>query len=134
MVLQPPFGLPDLNDIPGTPVYASMAVSYTHLDVYKRQGKEIRTGEVYGSTVSFRLPDKRRGTLSGGTGHGRFWRTAEAVSYTHLDVYKRQVVLCACHRRAGRVVVREDDSRSMGNESRLKDDAYVHDRTVYPAA
>ena len=42
------------------------------------QGKEIRTGEVYGSTVSFRLPDKRRGTLSGGTGHGRFWRTAEA--------------------------------------------------------
>mgnify|MGYP006920191281 CR=1 FL=1 len=31
------------------------------------QGKEIRAGEVYGSTVRFRLPDKRRGTLSGGT-------------------------------------------------------------------
>ena len=31
------------------------------------QGKEIRAGEVYGRTVSFRLPDKRRGTLSGGT-------------------------------------------------------------------
>ena len=31
------------------------------------QGKEIRAGEVYVSTVSFRLPDKRRGTLSGGT-------------------------------------------------------------------
>ena len=29
------------------------------------QGKEIRAGEVYGSTVRFRLPDKRRGTLSG---------------------------------------------------------------------
>ena len=42
------------------------------------QGKEIRAGEVYGRTVSFRLPDKRRGTLSGGTGHGRFRRTAEA--------------------------------------------------------
>lgn len=42
------------------------------------QGKEIRAGEVYGSTVRFRLPDKRRGTLSGGTGHGRFRRTAEA--------------------------------------------------------
>ena len=42
------------------------------------QGKEIRAGEVYGSMVSFRLPDKRRGTLSGGTGHGRFRRTAEA--------------------------------------------------------
>ena len=42
------------------------------------QGKEIRAGEVYGSTVRFRLLDKRRGTLSGGTGHGRFRRTAEA--------------------------------------------------------
>ena len=42
------------------------------------QGKEIRTGEVYVSTIRFRLPDKHRGTLSGGTGHGRFRRTAEA--------------------------------------------------------
>ena len=31
------------------------------------QGKEIRAGEVYVSTVRFRLPDKHRGTLSGGT-------------------------------------------------------------------
>ena len=31
------------------------------------QGKEIRAGEYNGRTVSFRLPDKRRGTLSGGT-------------------------------------------------------------------
>ena len=42
------------------------------------QGKEIRAGEYNESTVSFRLPDKRRGTLSDGTGHGKFWRTAEA--------------------------------------------------------
>ena len=42
------------------------------------QDKEIRAGEVYVSTVRFRLPDKRRGTLSGSTGHGRFRRTAEA--------------------------------------------------------
>ena len=42
------------------------------------QGKEIRAGEVYVSTVRFRLPDKHRGTLSGGTGHGKFRRTAEA--------------------------------------------------------
>lgn len=47
------------------------------------QGKEIRAGEVYGSTVRFRLPDKRRGTLSGGTGHGRFRRTAEAPCPRH---------------------------------------------------
>ena len=42
------------------------------------QGKEIRAGEYNGRTVSFRLPDKRRGTLSDGTGHGKFRRTAEA--------------------------------------------------------
>ena len=51
-----------------------------------------------------------------------------------LQLAGQVVVLCACHRRAGRVVVREDDSRSMGDESRLEDDAYVHHRTVYPAA
>ena len=42
------------------------------------RGKDIRAGEVYGRMVSFRLPDKRRGTLSDGTGHGKFRRTAEA--------------------------------------------------------
>lgn len=30
--------------------------------------QEIRAGEYNGRTVSFRLPDKRRGTLSDGTG------------------------------------------------------------------
>ena len=51
-----------------------------------------------------------------------------------LQLAGQVVVLCACHRRAGRVVVRENDSRGMGNESRLEDDAYVHHRTAYPAA
>jgi len=51
------------SEEPGTPV---------------SQGKEIRAGEYNGRTVSFRLPDKRRGTLSDGTGHGKFRRTAEA--------------------------------------------------------
>ena len=59
----PDAGIKKPSGKPGTPV---------------SQGKEIRAGEVYGRTVSFRLPDKHRGTLSGGTGHGRFWRTAEA--------------------------------------------------------
>ena len=59
----PDAGIKKPSGKPGTPV---------------SQGKEIRAGEVYGRTVSFRLPDKRRGTLSGGTGHGRFRRTAEA--------------------------------------------------------
>ena len=46
-----------------------------------------------------------------------------------LQLAGQVVVRRARHGRAGRVVVREDDSRSMGNESRLKNDAYVHDRT-----
>ena len=55
----------------------SKPVSYTHLDVYKRQGK----------TVCF--------LVSGGLSAGRLFcgtcRRGEAVSYTHLDVYKRQI-------------------------------------------
>ena len=42
------------------------------------QGKEIRAGEYNGRTVSFRLPDKHRGTLSDGRRYGKFRRTAEA--------------------------------------------------------
>ncbi|WP_459448289.1 hypothetical protein [Erwinia amylovora] len=43
-----------------------LAVSYTHLDVYKRQGMMASTRG--GSPL--------------------------AVSYTHLDVYKRQIASC----------------------------------------
>ena len=46
------------------------SVSYTHLDVYKRQ--------VYGHTISPHV--------GGGTNSTEY----ETVSYTHLDVYKRQ--------------------------------------------
>ena len=48
----PDAGIKKPSGKPGTPV---------------SQGKEIRAGEYNGRTVSFRLPDKRRGTLSGGT-------------------------------------------------------------------
>ena len=55
------------------------AVSYTHLDVYKRQG------------------DRRIYTGSSGSGSHYFNKTfgkagpdGNPVSYTHLDVYKRQ--------------------------------------------
>ena len=46
------------------------AVSYTHLDVYKRQVMVIVTDE---------------------------WRGMIAVSYTHLDVYKRQLLTVALY-------------------------------------
>ena len=48
----PDAGIKKPSGEPGTPV---------------SQGKEIRAGEYNERTVSFRLPDKRRGTLSGGT-------------------------------------------------------------------
>ena len=53
----------------------SIAVSYTHLDVYKRQGVyfgEKKTEEINGELVA--------------SDHMNY----AAVSYTHLDVYKRQ--------------------------------------------
>ena len=51
-------------------------VSYTHLDVYKRQ--LLGLGQVPG----------------GGVGPMGVQLHVEAVSYTHLDVYKRQILGC----------------------------------------
>ena len=56
------------------------AVSYTHLDVYKRQGS-------VGTLTSLRVATTTSGALSS---YRRV--TSWAVSYTHLDVYKRQVI------------------------------------------
>ena len=74
-------------------------VSYTHLDVYKRQGEqfslipkaafEIRAVEPFraksASGGSYMRPSED------GTRPGVFYvNTYDPVSYTHLDVYKRQ--------------------------------------------
>ena len=51
-------------------------VSYTHLDVYKRQEKkESPIGVLWGWGKPY---------------HGKFIGSIIPVSYTHLDVYKRQ--------------------------------------------
>ena len=78
------------------------AVSYTHLDVYKRQAQGSRA--FVGGPAALR------------PGHGRApqWRgphrrpsprraALAAVSYTHLDVYKRQIKDLI--RRGGRVIL-----------------------------
>ena len=56
------------------------AVSYTHLDVYKRQLKKIlkllEQGRLYIKLLRMVVQKLR---------------IPESVSYTHLDVYKRQV-------------------------------------------
>ena len=62
-----------------------MSVSYTHLDVYKRQG--ICTKEFIKILIDeIDLPI----IVDAGIGRPSQACEAMAVSYTHLDVYKRQ--------------------------------------------
>ena len=61
-----------------------MTVSYTHLDVYKRQELEGAQEMLQMALNRFgELPDNLLKAL-----HQQ--QDIEAVSYTHLDVYKRQ--------------------------------------------
>ena len=70
-----------------------MPVSYTHLDVYKRQHQNSA------DTLVHALQFEAAKSVSGWTSHKvRVLKVRdgtddeeEAVSYTHLDVYKRQV-------------------------------------------
>ena len=59
-------------------------VSYTHLDVYKRQ---VVIPIAYAAEATARLTGREPFTTLDGI------RMA-AVSYTHLDVYKRQIRAC----------------------------------------
>ena len=63
------------------------AVSYTHLDVYKRQRYRVVRGKVQQSCVPFTVRQFERWKKV--TNQCAWIRTP--VSYTHLDVYKRQV-------------------------------------------
>ena len=79
-----------------------MPVSYTHLDVYKRQGlvraeenQEGRREETNDFLARRILLRRHSPSTTASFQGGRFislpWM--RAVSYTHLDVYKRQVFL-----------------------------------------
>ena len=58
---------------------SSVPVSYTHLDVYKRQAQHLRqlVQQFFLPGIAAALPGKTLHRIG-------------AVSYTHLDVYKRQ--------------------------------------------
>ena len=76
------------------------AVSYTHLDVYKRQ--LLGHGGAGKTTVAEAMAlitgvTKRMGKVADGNTISDYDK--EAVSYTHLDVYKRQQQLL--HFRSG---------------------------------
>ena len=77
----------------GEDIGGSGAVSYTHLDVYKRQGSGLVCGKDFYLGFSPERVDpgnlvyktKNTPKVVGAIG---------AVSYTHLDVYKRQTQGC----------------------------------------
>ena len=79
-------------------VYGTDPVSYTHLDVYKRQ----------------KLDKAAMLICSKALGHNRISVVADnyiPVSYTHLDVYKRQTTFGACKEVCRRErVCKENDS------------------------
>ena len=69
------------------------AVSYTHLDVYKRQvlaNVVKRLKEIHG--VALGVASKRLQPAKQPTQSRPLRRHPEPVSYTHLDVYKRQAL------------------------------------------
>ena len=67
-------------------------VSYTHLDVYKRQDKDI-VAKVVGNSEML-PPDVAPGSLVTTTYSQVEDEIGDlaTVSYTHLDVYKRQIL------------------------------------------
>ena len=74
-------------------------VSYTHLDVYKRQELTLLDFLEQAEGKNQNLADKQIALAGGGTlkftiltsgGYGVQIQSQGAVSYTHLDVYKRQ--------------------------------------------
>ena len=64
-----------------------MPVSYTHLDVYKRQAKRGTDVEF---DVTIEIPKGHRNKYEVDHATGRIRLDRMPVSYTHLDVYKRQ--------------------------------------------
>ena len=88
-----------------TPIQAMTPVSYTHLDVYKRQRQHSvdvgrrdvealrRTAHEFGACCDVITNRRDRGHWHCGSGQWRNRRCGSngAVSYTHLDVYKRQM-------------------------------------------
>ena len=74
--------------------FAFQTVSYTHLDVYKRQGYHFAAHTPPISAVATIIPQTSspRVTTPAPTAFYRGGIKRMPVSYTHLDVYKRQAI------------------------------------------
>ena len=83
------------NTSPGIPSPFSTenhrSVSYTHLDVYKRQGKKS-VDSIHKELGHIMWEYVGMGRTAEGLKEGlkKLKEVRKAVSYTHLDVYKRQ--------------------------------------------
>ena len=79
-----------------TPIYKRVmtpeAVSYTHLDVYKRQQNDSADYFLGGRDATWIAIGASIFASNIGSEHLIGLAGAGAVSYTHLDVYKRQVL------------------------------------------
>ena len=71
-----------------------VTVSYTHLDVYKRQLRHFTGADCNGRTDRS-LERNHAGTCHGDNRRPEILLYTDSVSYTHLDVYKRQFQLLA---------------------------------------
>ena len=69
-------------------------VSYTHLDVYKRQPIGKVDFDLDKIVENFKAFMDQIIRLKPASSKGQYLRTV-AVSYTHLDVYKRQLYNCS---------------------------------------
>ena len=94
-ILRYPDGKSDLTGIIYEPWHYRYAVSYTHLDVYKRQ--DLHRGRQHGQQVRLFLHQLPGHLFRGAVGmefairqHHHLVYGGIPVSYTHLDVYKRQ--------------------------------------------
>ena len=81
----------------------SLAVSYTHLDVYKRQG--VYNEEDGSMNLNPNSLEIRKNCF--------VEPNFEAVSYTHLDVYKRQQSVNVLHKKTSAYVQASTQSKMM---------------------
>ena len=89
---------PTISKDDQTPPQYHIPVSYTHLDVYKRQ--VFRFSCTLPSIIMARLPTaiilpvvRSMATIEGSSTTTWSLCMISAVSYTHLDVYKRQIII-----------------------------------------
>ena len=77
----------------------NMAVSYTHLDVYKRQvlSPDSEKGIAYTRKAGIMAVQEQKKTGMQMWQSSVWQKRPETVSYTHLDVYKRQGQIARKH-------------------------------------